>query len=185
MDGIGYVADRDIGQALKQSIGLTLGEIHLYTTLKGAIVGPSSGLNADGRSLVVTVSPTNNKPWQRFNPLAALRSSAVADSEGSGSKQGGSRASTLMADVQNSNEPLACLQDALMDKVSVMTMINRDDIRTDKSLDEYGLDSLVSVELRNWIRREFGAELALTAIVGAENLRALSQKILSLMPVKE
>ena len=63
-------------------------------------------------------------------------------------------------------------------------MINREDIRADRSLDEYGLDSLVSVELRNWIRREFGAELSLTGIVGAEHVRALSEKILALMPVK-
>jgi hypothetical protein len=32
----------------------------------------------------------------------------------------------------------------------------------------------VSVELRNWIRREFGAELTLTGIMGAANLKGLS-----------
>jgi acyl carrier protein len=76
------------------------------------------------------------------------------------------------------------LQGALKDKVSVMTMINRDDILIDRNIEDYGLDSLVSVELRNWIRREFGAELALTAIVGSGNLKGLSEKILSLMPAK-
>jgi acyl carrier protein len=65
-----------------------------------------------------------------------------------------------------------------------MTMINREDINTSRSLEEYGLDSLVSVELRNWIRREFGTELPLTAIIRAGNLKALSEKILSLMPAK-
>lgn len=188
--GIGYVADRDIGQALKQSIGLTLAETHVYTTVKGAIVGPSSGLNTDGRSLAVTVSPISSDtgsllPWERFNPLAALRSSPVTDRIGSGGKQSWNKATSLLVEIQASSAPLEGLENALMDKVSVMTMINREDVRTDRSLVEYGLDSLVSVELRNWIRREFGAELGLTAIVGAEDLRALAEKILSHMSVKE
>lgn len=189
VDGIGYVADRGIGQALKQSIGLTLPETHVYTTVKGAIVGPSSGLNTDGRSLAVTVSPITNEtgsllPWERFNPLAALRSSPMSDSKSSGGKQSWSKATSLLADIQASSSPFEALQSTLMDKVSIMTMVNRDDIRTDRSLEEYGLDSLVSVELRNWIRREFGVELALTAIVSAEHLRALTTKILPQMPVK-
>lgn len=44
---------------------------------------------------------------------------------------------------------------------------------------ECGLDSLVSFELRNWIRREMGVELTLTQIVGAANLQALAQQIRS------
>jgi len=66
-----------------------------------------------------------------------------------------------------------------------MTITNHDDIRVDRSLGGVGLDSFMSVELRNWIRRGFGAELPLTAIVGTENLKLLSEKILlSLMRAK-
>lgn len=186
IDDIGYAAGDEINQRLKQSIGLTLSEQHLYTLVKGAIVGPSSGLNVDGCSLAVSVFPANEaRSWERFNSLAAWKTlSAVSDSEGGGPKQSWNRASTLMADVQSSSEPLDYLQGALVDKISLMTMINREDIRRDRSLEEYGLDSLVSVELRNWLRREFGTELPLNAIVGAEHVRALSEKILSLMPVK-
>lgn len=115
--------------------------------------------------------------WRSGNSL-------MADGSGNASKQSRTKTSTILVDVQNSIEPLESLQSALMDKASVMTIIDRDDIRTNVSLDALGLDSLVSVELRNWIRREFGAELVLTAIMGAENLRALSEKILALMPVK-
>jgi hypothetical protein len=66
----------------------------------------------------------------------------------------------------------------LKEKVSVMTITNHDDIRVDRSLGELGLDYFMSVKLRNWIRRGFGAELPLTAIVGSENLKLLSEKIL-------
>jgi acyl carrier protein len=187
VDGIGYAAEADVKfqDALYQNAGLTLAEQHFYTTFKGAIMGPASGLNANGSSVVGAVRPTDvTRPWERFSTLAAWRSATVSDSEQGASKQSRNKTSSLVADVRSSSEPLECLQGALKDKVSVMTMINRDDILIDRNIEDYGLDSLVSVELRNWIRREFGAELALTAIVGSGNLKGLSEKILSLMPAK-
>ena len=58
-------------------------------------------------------------------------------------------------------------------------MIEREDVRADIPLTSYSLDSLVSVELRNWIRRETSVELVLSAILQAENLQALSGNILA------
>ena len=60
-----------------------------------------------------------------------------------------------------------------------MTMIDREEIGADSPLISFNLDSLVSVELRNWIRRETGVELVLSAITQAESLRALAMEILS------
>jgi acyl carrier protein len=75
-------------------------------------------------------------------------------------------------------DPLMGLIGALISQVSAVTMIERGDVRADVPLVSYNLDSLVSVELRNWIRRETTVELALSAILQAENLRALAEQIL-------
>ena len=64
-----------------------------------------------------------------------------------------------------------------MDKVSTITMIERDEIEPAAPLSNYSLDSLVSVELRNWLRRETGVELPLSRIVGAGNLAALAAHV--------
>jgi acyl carrier protein len=58
-------------------------------------------------------------------------------------------------------------------------MIERDEIEADAPLSNYRLDSLVSVELRNWIRRETTVDLATPKIVGASNLRSLATYVLS------
>ncbi|KAF1730467.1 Nonribosomal peptide synthetase 14 [Beauveria bassiana] len=58
-------------------------------------------------------------------------------------------------------------------------MIERDEVHADAPLRNYGLDSLISVELRNWIRRQTKVELPLPRIVGAKNLRTLAQNILA------
>jgi acyl carrier protein len=40
-----------------------------------------------------------------------------------------------------------------------------------------GIDSLVAMEFRSWIKKELQAEISLLDIMGAENIRALSEKI--------
>lgn len=51
--------------------------------------------------------------------------------------------------------PLDGLIEALTTKVSAMIMIERDQVEPDTPLVSFGLDSLVSVKLRNWIRRDW------------------------------
>ena len=48
-----------------------------------------------------------------------------------------------------------------------------------KPLSSYGLDSLASVEFRNWARMELGAELTTLEITNALSLIALCEKIVS------
>jgi acyl carrier protein len=71
------------------------------------------------------------------------------------------------------------LTEALRTKVAAMTIMDRDEVAADTPLSSLNLDSLVSVELRNWIRRETSVELALTAITQSENLAALAGEILA------
>ncbi|KAK0635463.1 hypothetical protein B0T17DRAFT_485578 [Bombardia bombarda] len=52
-----------------------------------------------------------------------------------------------------------------------------------KPLSAFGLDSLAAVELRNWVRMEMGAELTTLDITNANSLIALSEKLVSRLPV--
>ena len=71
--------------------------------------------------------------------------------------------------------------DALSGKVSSITMIDRDEITPIRSLVDYDLDSLFSLELRNWIRRTLDVDMALQDITTATDLKALADRILALM----
>ena len=71
--------------------------------------------------------------------------------------------------------------DALSGKVSSITMIDRDEITPNRSLVDYDLDSLFSLELRNWIRRTLDVDMALQDITTATDLKALADRILALM----
>ncbi|KAK6598095.1 polyketide synthase [Botrytis cinerea] len=62
------------------------------------------------------------------------------------------------------------------------------DIDTNKPFHAYGVDSLLAVELRNWFGKELGTNVAVYDIMGAENIRAMSDFVArnsSLVVLKE
>lgn len=182
VEGVGYVADRGLADRLKGSLGLSLDEAQLHTLMRAAVLGPSSALNVGGRSFSFVATPTPEAlPWEHFRPLRAMRLRGEAGPDGgqdgpgpmaapgggAGGAGGGRRAEA---------SPEAMME-ALRTKVSLVTMMDREEVLPERSLRHYGLDSLVSVELRNWIRREYGADLALKDIVAARHLEALAKDI--------
>ncbi|KAK6858910.1 Highly reducing polyketide synthase ACRTS2 [Apiospora arundinis] len=179
VEGAGYAHDRNLNEMLNETIGLKLREDQVHTVLKAAILGPSSGLVYDGRIVTAVNSRAEGAelPYDGYRFLSALRplkrgaGEAVGDGQGSGSKAQGD---------WKDGSPEG-LMNALTNKVATITMMDIEEVTPERELDDYGLDSLISVELRNWIKRESGVDLPLNAIVEAENLQALADDILSRM----
>lgn len=181
---VGYVADNNLSEVLKQTLGVALTMADIRTIFQGAVAGPASPFHTDGRStafkLFVDGQPVQNGPWRYFHPvhtqerLKADKHSRARAGVGAGGA-GAAHAVLWTA----AEDPLVGLTEALITKVSAMTMMERDEVLADAPLASYSLDSLVSVELRNWIRRETGVELTLSAITQAESLRALATDILA------
>ena len=186
---VGYAVDHGLTEDLKRALGATLTEAHLQTLVKGAIVGPSSGLNIGGTALSFTLASGDDpstQTWQLFHPLALVQrinDKLRSHNDKDMGQDGNARPIGLR--IGKSGNPLIDLLEGLIDKVSSITMIDKDEVEPDIPLKAYSLDSLVSVELRNWIRRETGVELPLPRIVGSENLRALATHILSQREVKK
>jgi acyl carrier protein len=60
--------------------------------------------------------------------------------------------------------------EALQSKISRVTGIAAAQIKTGDSLATYGIDSLVAVELKNWLEGEFSADIAVFEILGGATL---------------
>ena len=56
--------------------------------------------------------------------------------------------------------------DAIKQKLSKVLSLPIEDIDTHNSITSYGTDSLVAVELRNWLTKEIGADVAIFEILG-------------------
>lgn len=113
-------------------------------------------------------------PWEHRPHLRVLAAGLIKDrSPPEGHSEG---RSTKSGSVEGSS---ASLLPALISKVAEMMMMEVEEVSADVPLGQLGLDSLVAVELRNWIRREGKVELPLTKVVGAKNLRALVEYVTS------
>jgi acyl carrier protein len=174
------VAQNDLSESLKQTLGATLTTADIRTAVKGAILGRASPFHHNDKiaafKMYLDSQAVQNGPWKYSHPVHTKERLVV---EASKSKESGriGDADALATSWTAAADPLMGLIEALISKVSAMTMIEREDARADVSLVSYSLDSLVSVELRNWIRRETTVELALSAILQAKDLRALAEQI--------
>ena len=59
-----------------------------------------------------------------------------------------------LADADSLAAAKKVIYDYLAAKFSTVLMIDKKDLSSNKALDAYGTDSLIAVELRNWIGRE-------------------------------
>lgn len=74
---------------------------------------------------------------------------------------------------------------ALADKFARAMMVSAENVDPDRPLSAYGVDSLMAVELRNWILREFGAVLGMWELMDGNRIirkiaRAVVEKSSSL-----
>ena len=63
----------------------------------------------------------------------------------------------------------------LTEKVARILGMTVEDLDTSKPLQAYGLDSLVAIEVRNWLEREVGAEVTVFDILGKGSMIELSK----------
>ncbi|KAM7200700.1 hypothetical protein V8F20_005202 [Naviculisporaceae sp. PSN 640] len=68
---------------------------------------------------------------------------------------------------------------AIANKLADLMLIEPEDVELDESLDGFGLDSLIAIELRNWIMRELGSPIQTSEVLGSEHILALARKVTS------
>ncbi|KAI8179241.1 Compactin diketide synthase [Colletotrichum sp. SAR 10_75] len=175
VEDIGYVAE-SLGNEdeWRRSLGLTLKEEHIHALVKSAIVAPSSLYDAGvGLSLCFTAHDLAQDwqfPWMNqnysmaiCNGIAGKANLAKPAQRTSGKARRGTEAQDVMGSVAQ--------------KIADITMMDLEELDPSARLEDLGLDSLVAVELRNFIRREWAVELSLNQIVGGGSLQSLVEAI--------
>lgn len=69
------------------------------------------------------------------------------------------------------------IEENLVLKLSKSIMCNPEDINTNKPLHSFAVDSLIAVEVRNWIFKELKSEVTVFDIMDPQPLTALCGKI--------
>ncbi|KAF4443314.1 polyketide synthase [Fusarium austroafricanum] len=68
---------------------------------------------------------------------------------------------------------------AIAAKLARAMSISPDDVEPSKPLSSYGVDSLMAVELRNWINKEFSAMVAVFDIIGGVSIAGVAEVVVA------
>jgi acyl carrier protein len=94
------------------------------------------------------------------------------------SEQNAISTAALLATISNLEDAAAVVSNGIVERLSSLLAIPPSEFDA-RRFGFGGIDSLVAMEFRSWIIKELKAEISLLDIMGAENIKALSEKIAS------
>jgi acyl carrier protein len=132
------------------------------------------------RSTLPISSPTNRVIWRHdprmlvYRNVETLNASASSGSSSSADEQ----LTQFLRDASSNrtilmNEEMAVRLTKEIGRMLLGFMMKSENLDMEAPLDNVGIDSLISVELRSWIRRKIGVEITTLEIMRAENLNSL------------
>ncbi|KAF2258097.1 reducing polyketide synthase [Lojkania enalia] len=116
----------------------------------------------------------------RFGPLAVSNRSSTAGNTSTAEGPAASLASRL-SDANNGKDPggpARVITDALVKKTAEILRIPPSEVDPSQPMYHYGVDSLVALEVRNWITREMKANMPLLDILAAVPMQSFAERIL-------
>ena len=177
---VGYIAEKTELEADTSFIGHDrLAEDELLALLKAHITGAFAG-NEDQQTTtgLKLFSEKPLPPWAldpKFQNVLAKAQSDTSTVSGNDGDEIAVRDRLKQAESLGQATELIC--HALVRKLSNLLLIAMEDVDTKKPVVAYGLDSLVAVELRNWITTELDATVPLMELMNSPSMNALARKI--------
>lgn len=104
---------------------------------------------------------------------AALKSTNNSGQNG----EGKGRIQDEIREATSLDQAASIVCEAIIAKVASLSMIPIEDINPSRPMSEYGMDSLVAVEMRNWLFRELDATVPILELLSNKPLTALSLEI--------
>ncbi|KAJ8129011.1 hypothetical protein O1611_g4623 [Lasiodiplodia mahajangana] len=113
------------------------------------------------------------KPMFRSIEAALVTSDASADAKGTAGNSSRVDLARYFATKPTTDEAASAVSDALATKLAGILSISRDNIDMAVPIHSFGVDSLVAVEIRNWLKKEVRADVAIFEILEATSVAAL------------
>ncbi|KAI1288683.1 hypothetical protein F5Y03DRAFT_80798 [Xylaria venustula] len=194
MKEIGYAEEHKDIAANKSSLNLTsLGKDQFLHILKCAMAGTADGKNPFPTQLIVGAGSGGavqaaetsgvgggDYYWLRtLSQFAYLQRLDVQETSASEEKQSGDGATEKLSQATSMDAAAEIVQDILLAKVAKIISVPVTDIDTSKPVYTYGVDSLVAVELRNWVALELKSDISIFDLTSSAPITDVCKKIAS------
>lgn len=186
VESVGYVADREgVAKRLAQTGYRQLSEQDVLELVECAIRNPMRSI--DTSQIITGIAAFDETqtgvPWRQEPRFAALRSVASSGTEADQLQSPCNKnVATFKQSAQKSlnqantwDEGIDVVVAAITNKLSEMFMVPEAEIDHSKPPSAYGVDSLVAVELRNWLFAHLQAELSIFEVMQSESLAKLGE----------
>lgn len=182
VEDVGYLEDKDMLSRVFEARGWsTINEGLLHRIVRASILQQTHKLNPDHTGQLVTAITPGNLPIEPLHRFSALRSPDGTAAVGGGGAASNATKLTMLKHAVKGDLDHPTLLAAAIELVNTVLMRSlgvNEFLEPTRPLDNYGVDSLVAVELRNWVRMELAVEMSALEIVGARTLTALCETIL-------
>lgn len=200
IEDVGYVAENpEIFEKVRSTAGYMMGQRELLESIElmlkrsapGSVQPKEVGATAryvepsqtsiGVRSLLPITSPSNRVVWRRDPRMLVYRNveAQAGGADGGGTSSLDQEVTQFLKEISDNltllraEESAVLLANAIGRTLLGFMMRESEELDIDAPLASMGIDSLVSLEVRNWVRRRLGADVTVLEIVRSENLRQL------------
>lgn len=177
---VGYVAEnRGVAERLARMGYIAIQEDEVLRLIESGIAYPKRELHS---CQLVTGIPTGadadwGKASWRFEPrFSGLRQTQSSALSSNASTEGVIDVKSQIVNATTFAEVTGFICAAIVKKLSEMFMIPETEIAQDAPMSKYGVDSLVAVELRNWLVSTAATETSIFDVMQSSSLIALAEK---------
>ncbi|KAI8945912.1 ketoacyl-synt-domain-containing protein [Xylaria longipes] len=177
----GYLAE-DLEKAAEVARNLgsdTICEAEVLALLGAAISGRMTTACNNHAITGMRITPTMQPFWTDDAKCKHLRetaeAAAAADASAGSAKKISYNAAVKAAKTLDEAEQIVC--DGLVGKLAAVMMMDIEDLDITRSLSHYPLDSLVAIEIRNFITREFEATLQVLELLSSGSIQTLAKAV--------
>lgn len=180
IDEVGYVAERshETAKRLDESGVSAMTKRQFLATLKVAMAAGARAYPAQVITGLRTYSPDRALPEYDVDTFAAFRRAGEATRRATGDEgSAAARPRDALRQAGTVEEATAAFCAAFVDKMSSLLMVAADHIDFSRSINEYGMDSLVAVEMRNWLFKEMDITVPILELLANQSLTHLMSKL--------
>ncbi|KAJ5312285.1 hypothetical protein N7508_003115 [Penicillium antarcticum] len=180
---VGYLADSNSQrrqEVLKNIGSQTIDESEVLALIAAALTGDLNQSCVGQCITGLALDSLDNNFWIQDAKFSVLYEAAKGQSGSSSQRDGPSVPLQVTLQAASSHEEaLLMCYEALAAKLAQVLVISSEDMDPSITVASLGLDSLVAIEIRNWIAREANANVQVLELLSSGTLMALAEIILN------